>query len=210
MFTGITEELGKVSQVQPNRLTVKAYKVLEGMGIGDSVSVSGICLTITSLGSDYFTVDMMPETIRRTTFGLLRVGDEVNLERALKLSGRLGGHLVQGHIDSTGKIINIKPEGEAAIVRIEAPREVMHYVVVKGFIAIDGISLTIVEKQETWFSISLIPLTRQMTTFKKRRVGDMVNLEVDIIAKYVEALAQGPAAKGITVDFLQEHGFLVK
>jgi len=209
MFTGITEELGKVSLLQPNKLVVKARKILEGTGIGDSVSVNGACLTVVEFGADYFGVEVVPETMRRTNLGLLKVGDEVNLERPLALGGRLGGHLVQGHVDERGKVLSIRPEGDAVVMRFQTPREVMRYVVVKGFIAIDGISLTVVERDENSFTVSLIPHTRQNTTLGKRRVGDTVNLEVDIIAKYVEALAQSPG-KGVTAEFLQEHGFLVK
>jgi riboflavin synthase len=209
MFTGITEELGKVSLLQPNKLVVKARKVLEGTGIGDSISVNGACLTVVELGSDYFGVGVVPETIRRTNLGLLKVGDEVNLERPLALGGRLGGHLVQGHVDERGKVMSLRPEGDAVVMRFQAPSEVMRYVVVKGFIAIDGISLTVAERDDTSFTIWIIPHTRQNTTLGKRRVGDAVNLEVDIIAKYVEALTQAPA-KGVTAEFLQEHGFLVK
>jgi riboflavin synthase len=209
MFTGITEELGKVSLLQPNKLVVKARKVLEGTGIGDSISVNGACLTVVEFGSYYFGVEVVPETMRRTNLGLLKVGDEVNLERPLALGGRLGGHLVQGHVDERGKVVSIRPEGDAVIMRFQAPREVTRYVVVKGFITIDGISLTVVEKDENSFTVSVIPHTRQNTTLGKRRVGDTVNLEVDIIAKYVEALTQSPG-KGVTAEFLQEHGFLVK
>jgi riboflavin synthase len=209
MFTGITEELGKVSLLQPNKLVVKARKVLEGMGIGDSVAVNGACLTVVEFGSDYFGVEVVPETMRRTNLGSLKVGDAVNLERPLALGGRLGGHLVQGHVDERGKIISLRPEGDAVIMHFQAPHAVMRYVVVKGFITIDGISLTVVDKDETSFTISVIPHTRQNTTLGKRRVGDMVNLEVDIIAKYVEALTQA-SSKGVTAEFLQEHGFLVK
>ena len=209
MFTGITEELGRVSLVQPNKLVVKARKVLESTGIGDSVSINGACLTVVEFGSDYFGVEVVPETMRRTNLGLLKVGDEVNLERPLALGGRLGGHLVQGHVDECGEVVSLRPEGDAVIMRFKAPREVMKYVVVKGFIAIDGISLTVVERDNTSFTVSVIPHTRQNTTLSKRRVGDKVNLEVDIIAKYVEALTQA-SGKGVTSEFLQEHGFLVK
>ena len=209
MFTGITEELGKVSLIQPNKLVIKARKVLEGTGIGDSISINGACLTVVEFGSNYFSVEVVPETLRRTNLGLLKVGDEVNLERPLALGGRLGGHLVQGHIDERGKLVSLQPEGDAVIMRFQAPREVMRYIVVKGFVAIDGISLTVVERDETSFTVSVIPHTRQNTTLGKKHVGDMVNLEVDIIAKYVEALTQS-STKGVTAEFLQEHGFLVK
>ena len=209
MFTGITEELGKVNLIQPNKIVIKARKVLEGTGIGDSISINGACLTVVEFGSNYFSVEVVPETLRRTNLGLLKVGDEVNLERPLALGGRLGGHLVQGHVDERGKLVSLKPEGDAVIMRFQAPREVMRYVVVKGFIAVDGISLTVVERDDTSFTVSVIPHTRENTTLGKKHAGDMVNLEVDIIAKYVEALTQS-STKGVTAEFLQEHGFLIK
>lgn len=208
MFTGIIEELGKVGLVQPNRLVVKARKTLEGTGIGDSMSVNGVCLTVVEIGADRFAVEVVPETLRRSNLHLLKVGDVVNLERPVAMGGRLGGHLVEGHIDNTGTLINVRPEGDAVVMRFQTTREVLRYVVEKGFIAVDGISLTVVGRDETSFSISLIPHTRDSTTLGKKRVGDTVNLEVDIIAKYVEALAR-PAARGVTADFLQEHGFTV-
>jgi riboflavin synthase len=209
LFTGITEELGKVRLVQPNKLVVSAHKVLQGMDIGGSMAVNGVCLTITSFGVDYFITDMMPETLRRTNLGLLKTGDEVNLERPMVLGGRLGGHLVQGHVDDAGRVIAIRPEGEAVLMRFEAPPEIMRYMVLKGFIAVDGISLTVIERDDRSFTVSLVKHTRLNTTLGKCKMGDMVNLEVDIIAKYVEALTQAPS-KGVTMDFLQEHGFLVK
>jgi len=208
VFTGIIEELGTVSQVQPTRLVIKARKTLEGTGIGDSISVNGVCLTVVELSSGRFAVEVVPETLRRSTLGLLRAGDQVNLERPLALGGRLGGHLVEGHVDNTGTIVSERPEGGAIVVRIQTTRDVLRYVVEKGFISVDGISLTVVEKDQDSFSISLIPHTRQNTTLGKKRAGDTVNLEVDIIAKYVETLV-GPSARGITADFLQEHGFTV-
>ncbi len=209
MFTGIVEEIGTVSLVQPDKLTVKARKVIEGMNIGDSMAVNGVCLTIITLGADTFTVEVVPETIRRTNLGSLRVGSEVNLERPLALGGRLGGHLVQGHIDSCGKIVSLQSEGPAILVRFSAPPDIMRYVVKKGFIAVDGTSLTIVDRDEVSFTIELITHTRQSSVLGKKKVGDTVNLEVDIIAKYVEALVQSPR-KGVSEEFLQEHGFLVK
>lgn len=209
MFTGITEELGKVSQLQPNKLVVKARKVLEGTVIGGSIAINGACLTVVELGHDFFGVEVVPETLRRTNLGMLKVSDEVNLERPLALGGRLGGHLVQGHVDERGRVISIQPEADAVIMRFQAPPEVIRYIVMKGFIAIDGISLTVVERDNTSFTVSVIPHTRQNTTLGKRHVGDTVNLEVDIIAKYVEALTQ-TSGKGVTAEYLQEHGFLVK
>jgi riboflavin synthase len=209
MFTGITEELGKVVQLYPHKLVVKALKILVDTRIGDSISINGACLTVVELGSDHFTVEVVPETLRRTNLELLKVGDEVNLERPLTLGGRLGGHLVQGHVDGRGKVVSLRSEGDATVIRFQAPPDVMRYIVVKGFITVDGISLTVMEKNDDSFTISVIPHTRQNTTLGKRKTGDSVNLEVDIIAKYVEALAQSPG-KGVTAEFLQEHGFLVK
>jgi len=209
MFTGIAEELGKIAALAPDRLTVKAEKVLADCKIGNSIAINGVCLTVVKFDAGSFTVDLMPETGRRTTFGQARVGNEVNLERALAFNGRLGGHLVQGHVDAVGKIIGIREAGDEYVVRISAPPEVLRYVVMKGFIAVDGISLTVTGKAESYFEISLIKHTRSITNFARRKVGDGVNLETDIIAKYVEALAGAPG-KGINAAFLQEHGFLVK
>ncbi|HXY74071.1 MAG TPA: riboflavin synthase [Dehalococcoidales bacterium] len=207
MFTGIIEEVGKISQTVPNKLTVKAKKTLEGTAVGDSIAVNGVCLTVTDMGTDFFTVQVVPETLRRSNLGELKPNDPVNLERALALGGRLGGHLVEGHVDSTGKIISLKPEGPAILMRISAPQNVLKYVVEKGFIAIDGTSLTVVSRDENSFTVELITHTRENTVFIYRRTGDTVNLEVDIIAKYVEALANAPSGK-VTESFLKEHGFM--
>jgi len=144
LFTGIVEEVGRIKSVAAGKLQISARKVLEGTQLGDSIAVSGICLTVIALANDAFSVEVMPETLRRTNLGALRVGDGVNLERALEIGGRLGGHFVQGHVDGTGKIISFRPESEAIIMKISAPPEIMRYVVEKGFIAIEGISLTIV------------------------------------------------------------------
>lgn len=208
MFTGIVEEAGRVISAQPNRLTIAASTVLQGLEPGGSIAVNGACLTVVSFDHKSFSVDLMPETLKQTNLGQLKIGDEVNLERPLTLGKPLGGHLVQGHVDATGKVASIDSEGEAVLVRFEAPAEVMRYVVKKGFIAVDGVSLTVVEGDATSFRVSLVGFTRSHTNLGRRRVGDMVNLEVDIIAKYVEQLSQTRSA-GITVDFLQEHGFLV-
>jgi len=208
VFTGIVEEVGRVISAQPNRLTISASTVLQGLEPGGSLAVNGACLTVVNFDNKSFSVDLMPETLKQTNLGQLKIGDEVNLERPLTLGKPLGGHLVQGHVDATGKVASIDSEGEAVLVRFEAPAEVMRYVVKKGFIAVDGVSLTVVEGDATSFRVSLVGFTRSHTNLGRRRVGDMVNLEVDIIAKYVEQLSQTRSA-GITVDFLQEHGFLV-
>ena len=208
MFTGIIEELGRVASVQPGKLVITASVVLEGVELGASVAINGACLTVTDFGANSFTVDVMPETLRRTNLGLLRVSDTVNLERPLALGGRLGGHLVQGHIDATGKVISAIWNGEAVTIGFEARPEVIRYVVEKGFIAVDGISLTVVTRDATSFQVSVVDFTRKHTTLGNRQVGDLVNLEVDILAKYVEWLGQ-VRTPGVTTDFLQEHGFLV-
>ena len=208
MFTGIVEEVGKVSSVRPGNLVIAASDVLQGMELGGSINVNGVCLTITSFNTSSFSVDIMSETLKRSNLGLLSAGDRVNLERPLALGGRLGGHLVQGHIDATGRVAAVRWDGEAMLVRFEAPSEVMGYVVEKGFMAVDGVSLTVVTKDTNSFQVSVVDYTRRHTTLGDRQVGDSVNLEVDIIAKYVEQLSQARST-GITVDFLQEHGFLV-
>ena len=208
MFTGITEEIGRVLLAQSDKLVIAASCVLEGMELGVSININGACLTVTSFDKNSFSVGLMPETLKRTNLGLLKVGGGVNLERALALGGRLGGHLLQGHIDDAGKVVSVTWEGEAMMIGFEAPPEVMRYVVVKGFIAVDGVSLTVVTRDTTWFEVSVIEYTRKYTTLGNRKVGDLVNLEADIIAKYVEQLGQARAS-GITMDFLQEHGFLV-
>ena len=208
MFTGIVEEIGRVTSARPGNLVITASQVLQGMEIGGSIAVNGVCLTVTSLDSNSFSVDIMPETLGRTNLGLLRVGDEVNLERPLTPEKQLGGHLVQGHIDNTGRVTLVTRDGEAVLIRFEAPPEAMRYVVRKGFIAVDGVSLTVVDYDASSFLVSIVEYTREHTTLGSRRVGDLVNLEVDVIAKYVERLSQ-VHRPGITIDFLQEHGFLV-
>jgi riboflavin synthase len=208
VFTGIVEEIGRVTSAQPGKLVIAASQVLQGAGPGGSVAVNGVCLTITNLNNDSFSVDIMPETLKRTNLGLLKAGDGVNLERPLALGGELGGHLVQGHIDDTGRVMSIIPDGESMIMRFEASPGVMRYIVEKGFIAVDGVSLTVVAKNTSSFQVSIVDYTRQHTTLGSRRVNDPVNLEVDIMAKYAEQFSSVHRT-GITVDFLQEHGFLV-
>ncbi|MCK4963703.1 MAG: riboflavin synthase, partial [Dehalococcoidia bacterium] len=169
-------------------------------------AVNGVCLTVTALAPDYFSVDVMPETLQRTNLGALRPGDLVNLERPLAVGGRFGGHFVQGHVDGVGRVRSVTPQGEALLLKFEAPPEIMRYVVEKGFIAVDGVSLTVVQYNSTSFGVSLVRYTLESTTLGVRRPGDTVNLEVDIMAKYVERLRGG--GTGITKGFLAEHGFL--
>jgi riboflavin synthase len=206
MFTGIVEEIGKVKSAKPGQLTFSAGKVIEGLALGGSIAVNGVCLTAIEIKADTFTVDVMPETLRRSNLGALKIGDPVDLERPMRLGGELGGHLVEGHVDGTGKIVSIKPEGDAILMGFEAPSDVMKYVVEKGFIAIDGISLTVVNRNDGSFTVSLVQTTQRWTILGKKRIGDIVNLEADIIAKYVERLV-APGKQGITQQFLKEQGF---
>jgi len=207
MFTGIVEEIGVVRGINPRSLTVEAKIVFEDIKQGDSISVNGVCLTVTSISKDSFSVDVMPETIRRTNLSRLHYGDMVNLERAILAEGRFGGHFVQGHVDDVGKVVSLRPEEEAVIARISVPSNLMPYIVNKGFIAVDGISLTVIGFDDFSFSVSLVTYTREHTTLARLKPGDIVNIEVDIIAKYVERLKQRDN-RGVTLDFLEEHGFL--
>jgi len=208
MFTGIIEETGSVIEASAARLKISAGKVLEDAKEGDSLAVNGVCLTVASLDEKSFAVDVMPETLKRTTLGQLKKEDTVNLERALAFDGRLGGHLVQGHIDATGRILSLRRQGDSSIIEIEAPPKLMPYIVEKGFIAVDGISLTISAKKVGSFEVSIVAFTAEHTNITKRRMGENVNLEADIIAKYVESLS-GAKRSEITPEFLQEHGFMV-
>ena len=188
MFTGIVEEVGVVRSSGQGRLAVAARKVMPTLEIGGSISVNGACLTVTTLGPDEFTVDVVPETLRRTNLGGLKSGDPVNLERALRADGRMDGHIVQGHVDGTGRIREISRDGPALSVWVDTPERLARYVVDKGFIAVDGVSLTVVHCDEAGFSVTVIPHTREHTIFGSRSVGDAVNIEIDILAKYVERL----------------------
>ena len=189
MFTGIVEEVGTVKSLESTGLAISASKVLDGLDASDSICVNGVCLTVTSRDSASFSVDVVPETLRRTNLGSLKEGDPVNLEGPLVVGGRLGGHIVQGHVDGTGSVESITPDGEALLLKFRAPPAVMRYVVEKGFIAVDGISLTVVNCDSLSFAVTIIPYTLENTVMKGRKVGDSVNLEGDIIAKYVEGLS---------------------
>ena len=191
MFTGIVEEVGTVRAAGQGRLAIAARIVMPTLEIGGSINVNGTCLTVTTLESGEFAVDVVPETLRRTNLGLLRPGDPINLERPLRADGRLDGHIVQGHVDGTGSIDAISADGEALMVRMDAPEQLTRYVVEKGFIAVDGVSLTVVHCDEAGFSVTVIPHTRDHTIFGSRSVGDAVNIEIDILAKYVERLMAG-------------------
>lgn len=193
MFTGIIETLGEVIAVEPgdgsSTLTVRG-EVVDGAAIGDSIAVNGVCLTATSIEGDDFTADVMAETLRRTTLGALTPGDAVNLERAATAATRLGGHLVQGHVDGVGRLTRRAPSGAFDEVSIELPADLLPYVVEKGSVAVDGISLTVMAVHGSEITIGLIPETLQRTTLGRRGTGDEVNIEVDVIAKYVERLLE--------------------
>ena len=194
MFTGIVEEVGHVKSLEmaseqgTARLTILAGLVLSDLKMGDSIAVNGACLTVVTLDGDSFGVDLAPETLRRTNLGSLGPGSGVDMERPLAVSDRLGGHIVQGHVDASGKVVSTTPEGDCVLMGFRAPKKLMHYIVEKGFVAVDGISLTVVKKRASSFTVSVIPYTLQNTVLNERRVGDSVNLEVDILAKYVETL----------------------
>lgn len=217
MFTGLVEELGKVKNMvrtsRSVRLTINANKVVSDVKIGDSIAVNGTCLTVVAHGDDWFTADVMPETVDRTVLSRLKTGDKVNLERTLRVGDRFGGHIVSGHIDGVGTISGKNTNDIAVIVRITAEPQVLRYIVEKGSIAIDGTSLTVVAVGSDWFTVSLIPHTAGLTTVGLKAVGELVNLEADVIGKYVERLmglsGQQPESKeNMNAEFLRLHGFM--
>jgi riboflavin synthase len=214
MFTGIVEETGCIRRVSKGEksasLTVECSEILEGTLKGDSICVNGVCLTVTAIKGNCFEADVMPETIRATNLKYLRPGDAVNLERALSPLGRFGGHIVSGHIDGTGVIREIKKEDNAVWFTISAEDEILKYVIHKGSIAVDGISLTVQHADDKAFKIAVIPHTRDSTTLQGRKVGYKVNIECDIIGKYIEKLIkwdQKSTRKGVTFEYLLENGF---
>lgn len=213
MFTGIIEETGTIKAIRhgsgSSQLTIGAKMVLSDIKIGDSINTNGVCLTVISFGHDYFVVDVMPETLRRTSFSALNSGSPVNLERALRLSDRLGGHLVSGHIDGTGKIIRRWDEDNAVWFNISADPSILRYIVEKGSVALDGISLTVATVDSRTFSVSVIPHTSEVTTILGKKSGDLLNIECDIIAKYIEKLnAPGDKGSKIDLEFLAKNNFL--
>ena len=215
MFTGIIEEVGTVERVKKGRhsavLTIRAETVLEGTKTGDSIAVNGICLTATGLTGGSFSADVMHETLNRSALAGLSTGARVNLERAMPAGGRFGGHIVAGHVDGVGKIVRIRRDDTAVWYTVEAGPEVLRYVVEKGSIAIDGISLTVAKVTQADFSISAIPHTVAQTVLRERREGDLVNLETDVIGKYVEKLLspvpERQESSAITWEFLAQYGF---
>src|SRR5437764_1797334 len=215
IFTGLIMEVGHVRRVERRAdgayLVFAARQVLEGTRIGDSIAIDGVDLTVTEIGADYFTADASLETLRRSTLGELRAGSRVNLERALGVGERLGGHMVQGHVDGTGELVSTTREGNAHRMRFRFPRELGRYIAMKGSICVDGISLTVAALSDDWFEVAVIPHTWRETTLADRRSGDGVNLEVDVLAKYVERLLkhteQSAAPEKLTLDYLKERGY---
>ena len=214
MFTGIIEEVGEIQSIKKGAnsavITIKASTVLGDLHLGDSVALNGVCLTAVSIGKNNYSVDVMHETLRRTNLGELKSGSKVNLERAMAANGRFGGHIVAGHVDGTGQITEKKRDDNAVWIRVEAPPEVRRYVVEKGSVTIDGISLTVAAVTAHDFSVSVIPHTAEVTTLGSKKEGDIVNLETDIIGKYVEKLLHPQEEKKeshITREFLENCGF---
>ena len=231
MFTGLIEEMGTMQSIQRGSrscvLTIGCRAVLENTKIGDSIAVNGVCLTVTSLGGGYFTADAMPETLNRSSLGELKPGSSVNLERAMPADGRFGGHIVSGHIDGTGRIEQIQSDDNAVWYTVAADPAILRYVVEKGSITIDGISLTVAYVDERVFKVSIIPHTQKVTSLHEKKIGSVVNLECDIIGKYVEKLLKPYAPEGsrlatgglvdrntpdssgsgLTEEFLRSHGF---
>lgn len=215
MFTGIIEELGTVQKMERGsdscRISIMAQKVLEDVKLGDSIAINGVCLTVTNFGREHFSADIMAETLAKTNLKVLGSGQKINLERAARLGDRMGGHLVQGHVDGVGTIAEQQKLGIAKIIRIKAPQEIMDYLVAKGSVAIDGISLTVVDVLPDSFTVSIIPHTAALTTLGFKKAGDTVNLEADIIGRYVEKMMKKSRGKNpapLSPEFLAEHGFL--
>lgn len=213
MFTGIVEEIGSIAAVKKgageSRLVIHGRKIFSDLKIGDSVAVNGVCLTAAEINGDTFTADVMNETLSRSSLGSLKAGSHVNLERAMAADGRFGGHIVAGHVDGTGVISQIKNDGNAVRYTISADASVLRYIIEKGSVAIDGISLTVTEVNRDSFGVSIIPHTSSETILSEKKCGDIVNLENDMIAKYVEKLlgTQSKHESNITRDFLARHGF---
>ena len=194
MFTGLVEELGIISKITQTEIWIEASVVMKDLGIKDSISVNGACLTVVDLKENTFRVDVVPETLSRTDLGYLAIGDKVNLERSAQLGGRLGGHIVQGHVDGTAAITSIVEVGRSWSIEFQIPNTLSRYIVEKGFICVDGASLTVVNCDEKSFSIALIPYTKDNTVLGLKRVGSTVNIETDIIGKYLEKLSTGDQA----------------
>jgi riboflavin synthase len=211
MFTGIIEEMGTVSALRREagaaRLVLSASKVLDGTVLGDSICVNGVCLTVVDMSAKEFSADVAVETLKVTNLGGLKAGSRVNLERALQLSARIGGHLVSGHVDAVGRLREKREEGNGWRIFFDAPEIVLRHVIKKGSIAIDGISLTVADVDRAGFSVAMIPHTAKLTTLGFKKAGDSVNLESDIIGKYIERLLAGRMQEGLSLDVLKQNGF---
>lgn len=210
MFTGIIEEVGKIKNIQGGtnyKLTIGASKILEDIHLGDSIAVNGICLTAISWDNGSFTVDVMRETLERTSLHRLRAGSFVNLERALAANGRFGGHIVSGHIDGTGEIINIRRDANAVWYKIKTSEKIMEFIIEKGSIAIDGISLTVAKVDRSAFYVSVIPHTLENTILLRKKAGDIVNLENDIVGKYIKSFTDKNSNSTLCESFLKSNGF---
>jgi riboflavin synthase len=221
MFTGLIEEIGKIKRITKGsrsyQYSIEAKLILDDLKIGNSVSTDGACLTVVEKNASGFIVDIMEETVKRTNFSQLKIGDSINLERALKLSDRLGGHLVSGHIDGIGKITKIQKVDIANLIHIEAPQEILNQLIQKGSVAIDGISLTVIEVSDRDFQIGIIPHTAKETTLLNKEIGDLVNVETDLMGKYIqrflrqestEKTTQAKKSSGLTMDFLTANGYI--
>ena len=211
MFTGIIEEVGYIRRIGGGQLAIDCQKVVGDAALGDSIAVNGVCLTVTSFDKNHFTADVMPETIRRTSLSELSKGSPVNLERALTLASRLGGHIVSGHIEGTGEILSFKEEGNAILMKIAAGPGLLRYIVEKGSVALDGISLRVAAGTGSDFTVSLIPHTREVTNLGSKKAGSRINVETDVLGKYVEKMLAGSEgqknAGGLSRAFLLENGF---
>lgn len=218
MFTGIIEEIGTLSRIERGagscHLTIGATKVLDDCKLGDSIAVNGVCLTVTRQYSDGFVADVMAETMRRTNLEALRIGHKLNLERSLRLSDRLGGHIVAGHVDEVGTIVELKQEDIATLMTVSVSPALMRYIAPKGSVCVEGVSLTVTDVSNAGFQVSLIPFSKKSTTLGLKRVGDTTNIEIDMLARYVEKLIKyrpdEPTERisKVDEDFLRTHGFL--
>ena len=211
MFTGIIEEIGRIQGIRKGAksadITISAKEIMQDVHLGDSIAVNGVCLTVTSLSPGAFTADVMHETLNRSSLGNLKTGSSVNLERAMSANGRFGGHIVSGHIDGTGTVSAIQKDDNAVWYTIKTEPQILRYIIEKGSIAIDGISLTVAKVRKDDFSVSIIPHTAEMTILSGKHIGDTVNLENDCIGKYVERLMGIQPTTNITSDFLTKYGF---
>ncbi len=208
MFTGIIEEVGKLKKFDGTQIEIACTKVLSDVDIGDSISTNGICLTVTNFGQNFFTADVMPETVKKTSLDEIQEGGAVNLERALQVGDRFGGHIVSGHIDGTGKILNIRIDGNAVFIEVSTQANILRQIAAKGSVTLDGISLTVVDATSENFCVSMIPHTLSVTNFKFKRVGSIVNIETDIFAKYVDRLLNfKPTPIELTREILAQNGF---